>query len=265
MIRLKKKKRQGRKLNQAKVNLLHNTPLWVAVDGVRTCWASGEKSDTKFYVETDMDSVLYQSQEGTRECHDNFEMGELDLALIDRVGNKFKHASTLEHLYYNFHITGISRALLQELSRHRITSPSVKSSRYTLKELKAEEPFNSFDGADFKRASKYLIWTGNHNVDISTFFMLEDLRREILSGTSNDIAKYMMPENYQTELAWSINARSLQNFLHLRTNKAALWEIRELAYKVFDSLPSDHKYLFKDYLYKEKEAQEVKLKTEGSK
>ncbi len=58
-----------------------------------------------------------------------------------------------------------------------------------------------------------------------------------------------MPESYKCELAWSINARSLQNFLNLRTNKAALWEIRELAYEIFVQLPDDHKYLFEEHLY----------------
>ncbi len=235
------------------VELLHSTPLWVCSEAVRTCWASQDKSDTKFYVDSDMDSVLYQSKEGTREYHDNFEMGEVDLALIDKVGNKFKHASTLEHISYNFHISDISRALLQELARHRISSFSVKSSRYTLKELKGEEQFNDFNRTgDFERASKYLVWTGNHNVDITSFFALEDLRSILKDGTSNDIAKYAMPESYKTELAWSVNARSLQNFLMLRTNKAALWEIRNLAYAVFEAIPKDHQYLFEDYLYQEK-------------
>ena len=46
----------------------------------------------------------------------------------------------------------------------------------------------------------------------------------------------------------SINARSLQNFLYLRTSKSALWEIRELAYNIYKTLPKEHQYLFKDYV-----------------
>ena len=109
-----------------RVGLLHFTPLWVAALAIRTCWSSGEKGDTPV------------REEGLKEpiC------GPRDRALIDRVGNKFKHASTLEHLSYNFEIDGISRACLMELTRHRIASMSVKSTRYVLsKELKDEEPF----------------------------------------------------------------------------------------------------------------------------
>jgi len=37
--------------------------------------------------------------------------------------------------------------------------------------------------------------------------------------------------------------------LALRTSKQALWEIRELAYDMFESLPDEHKYLFKEFIY----------------
>jgi len=204
------------------VELVNYTPLWVCSDAIRTCWNSGAKSDTE------------------NNC-----IGEKDKELIDRVSNKFKHKSTLEHLYYNFKIEGISRAVLQELARHRMASLSVKSTRYTLKELKNEKPFNDFDNIfDYKRASKYLVWTDVRNVDITSFFMLEDVRSLIHEGISNDKAKYALPESYKTELRWSINARSLQNFLELRTNKAALWEIRDLAYAIYEKIPKDHVYLF---------------------
>lgn len=198
------------------VQLNHYTPLQICSNAIRTCWQSFDKSDNG---------------------------GEKDKELIDRVGNKNKHASTLEHLVYSFYISGISRALLQEFARHRIASLSVKSSRYTLKELK-EEP--SFDVNDKERAQKYLVFTGNELVDSMSIKALENLRVVLKDGVSNDIAKYCLPESYKTELSWTINARSLQNFLSLRSSKAALWEIRNLAHMVFEALPEEHKYIFKN-------------------
>ncbi len=192
------------------VTLLHHTPLTVCSNAIRTCWQSFDKSDNG---------------------------GEKDRELIDRVGNKFKHASTLEHLSYNFFISGISRACLQELARHRMTSLSVKSTRYTLKELKENGE------VDY---AKFLVFTGNVMVDDASKRALDNLQKILQSGTSNDIAKYCLPESYKTELTWSINARSLQNFLSLRTSKEALWEIRGLANAVYEALPEDHKYLFED-------------------
>lgn len=202
-----------------KVTLKHYTPLEVCSMAIRTCWQSFDKSDNG---------------------------GEKDLSLIDRVGNKNKHSSTLEHLYYNFYIQGISRACLQELARHRMASYSVKSSRYTLKEIKEEESFLPINDENLKRAEKYIVFTPNENVNIASIKALENLRELLITPIGNDLAKYAMPESYKTELHWSINARSLQNFLELRTNRAALWEIQKLAHSIYDAIPSEHKFIFEE-------------------
>lgn len=204
-----------------KVTLHHYTPLVICSDAIRTCWQSFDKSDNG---------------------------GEKDRDLIDRVGNKFKHASTLEHLVYNFYIEGVSRALLQELARHRMASLSVKSTRYTLKELKDEEPYGI---NDVERATKYLVMSGVEMVDQMSIRALENLRLVLVEGISNDRAKYCLPESYKTELTWSINARSLQNFISLRSDKAALWEIRDLANMLYNTLPEEHRYLFENSLKEE--------------
>ena len=99
-----------------KITLISYTPLYVADTAISKCWNT--------------------------ECKNNYE----DMVQrIDRVANKNKHSSTIEHLVYSFDIDGISRACLQELVRTRISSFSVRSSRYTLsKELKNEKPFILF-------------------------------------------------------------------------------------------------------------------------
>ena len=86
--------------------------------------------------------------------------------------------------------------------------------------------------------------SSNERVKDQSIKALENLRLAVKDGIANDIAKYIIPECYKTELVWSINARSLQNFLELRTAKVALKEIRELAYSVYKALPQEHLYLF---------------------
>lgn len=201
-----------------KITLLHYTPLNICSHAIRTCYQSFAKGDNG---------------------------GEIDMGLIDRISNKYKHSSTLEHLYFNFYIQGISRACLQELSRHRIASLSVKSTRYTLGELKKEDPFGI---DDTQRARKYCLLTENKQVNMAIISALENLRQILLENISNDIAKYALPEAYLTELTWSINARSLQNFLSLRSDKRALKEIRDLAYNLYNALPSAYKFLFEGFL-----------------
>lgn len=201
------------------VTLLHSTPLEIADQAIGQCWGKGCMPTYDKLVER-----------------------------MDRVANKHKHASTIEHITYNFHIDGISRACLQELARHRISSFSVKSSRYTLGELKNEPAFTDAN-VDKLRASTYVVFTGNDMVDYFILVALDNLRKLLVLGGSNDIIKYALPEAYKTSLSWSINARSLQNFLSLRSDKAALWEIRNLAYAVYDALPPEHQFLFTDYVH----------------
>lgn len=221
-----------------KVELLHNTPLHIAAHGARTCWDSGDKSDTK----TELMSCATCG-----DGKDIIECGPKDMELIDRVGNKFKHASILEHVSYNFHISGVSRALLQELARHRIASLSVKSTRYTLKELKDEPAFTDIN-IDKPRASKFVVFTGENMIDYFILVALDNLRKLLTLGGSNDKIKYALPEAYKTELTWTVNIRSLQNFISLRSDKSALWEIRDLANAIYEALPEEHKYLFQNHL-----------------
>lgn len=199
------------------VKLLFHTPLSICVSAGRTCWQSQERGGC-YPIPTD-------------------EIIEADKEFLDRILNKHKHGSVGEHLSYNFAIEGISRACLQELARHRHASLSVKSSRYTLKELKSEENIRAV-------ASKYIVMSGDKRVDECSILALENLQKLLLEGIANDLAKYAMPECYKTALAWSVNARALQNFISLRSSKSALWEIRNLAYALFEVLPKEHKFLF---------------------
>ena len=173
-------------------------------------------------------------------CYSNKPHNELEKiqARITKVANVSKHSSTIEHLNYSFDIDGISRAVLQELARHRIASYTVKSTRYTLKELR--------DGPS--DLTKYLVMTPDQDVNKNNEQQLMLLVARLQRGAANDIVKYMLPEAYKTSLVMTINARSLQNFLELRTSKHALKEIQELARAMFEVLPSDHKFLFRSLL-----------------
>lgn len=221
------------------VKLLNHTPLPIADIAICKCYGNEPHSDK-----------------------------EKVKARINRVANVSKHASTIEHLNYSFDIDGISRACLQELARHRIASYTVKSSRYTLQELKNEDTFiwkgriaSMFgDGTryDTKRASKFVVLFGdkedgnlslNQRLNSSIVKNLENLRL-VLQDDTNDRAKYCMPEAYKTSLVMTINARALQNFLELRSSKHALWEIQLLAKAIYDVIPNDHKFLY-DYIFKD--------------
>ena len=220
------------------IKVIHHSPLWLASHAIRMSHDNHDKSDTGYSKDPD-DFKIYT--------------GEKDKALIARVGNKLKHKSVLEQLVYWFDIDGISRACLQELARHRTARLTVKSSRYTLKELKDTCSLYNSSMATFDwrwdEIGKFCVLTGTIDIDHNIAKSLSSLKEAIEDGISNDIAKYCLPEAFKTRLQFQIDGRNLQNFLALRTSKDALWEIRELARRIYDSLPSEHQYLYEECMY----------------
>lgn len=192
------------------IKLLNFTPLEIAIKAIRKCYDS---------------------------CGDN--LGEKDMKLLESI-IKNDHTSTIEHINYTFEIDGISRACLQELARHRHTSLSVESTRYTLRNLIQEYKKDDFLYSD------YLVLTGDNQMDQWSIDSLNRVISLLEKGYKNDQAKYLLPESYKTNLILTINARSLRNFLKLRSSSKALWEIRELANNIFNAIPDSHKILFKD-------------------
>lgn len=220
------------------VECKHVTPLEILVQAIRQCYESGDKSDSGYN--------LLESEYGSQEV---FCLGDKDAKLINRIIES-NHTSTLEHITFNFNVKGISRLVLQELARHRIASYSVKSTRYTLKELKTVASFVDFGVPypyyDYDAAAKYINLLGIPAIDQNSILALEGLRELVASGLyTNDEVKYALPECYKLDLYMSFNARSLQNFFTLRMSQKAHFEIQELAHKTYNSMPDDYKFLFK--------------------
>lgn len=201
-----------------KVTLLFNTPLSICCEAIRTCWDSF-KEENIYKFPTD-------------------DIVESDKELMKKVIKKYKHESTFEHLVYHFNIEGVSRALLQEWARHRLQSLSVKSTRYTLKELK------DIDYILYEDLEKYCVLTGDTEVDMNTWMALQNVQRALKNSKKNDVVKFCLPESFRTNIRATINARSLQNLLSLRTSSAAMWEFQLLAKELYNQLPEKHKFLF---------------------
>lgn len=149
---------------------------------------------------------------------------------INRVANVSKHSSVLEFTEAIFEITASTKVLL-EMTRHRQANYACKSSRYTLD--KGEITFEP---------------TGDTQVDDLLADWKDTITLMLESGKKNDVVSLMLPQAYQYKWVAKFNYRSLQNFLSLRLNKHAHYQIREVAQAMYDSLPNAHKYLFKDLL-----------------
>ena len=128
------------------------------------------------------------------------------------------HTSVLEHAVFTFHVEGLSRAALAQLTRHRLASFDVQSQRYVkLDNWKAVIP-NSVAGSEFAAEADSLIRES-----------MALYQRMLDAGVPAEDARYITPQAITTELVMSMNARELLHFFSLRTCNRAQWEIRRLA------------------------------------
>lgn len=203
------------------VTLLHNTPLWVAAKSIRKCWDSGKHSDSW--------QITGLAGDAFDEC------GERDKALIERVANKNKHSSVLRHLNYTFDIADISTKTLLAFTRHKAgVEFSVQSTRYTTKKRREDLQFTR---------------TTNDDINEKLQDIMDIVDEAIEEGYSNDDIAMLLPQAYQYSCVVTMNAQAIQHFLSLRTKPDAHYDIRALAYSLYEAIPSDHKYLFKEFVY----------------
>mgnify|MGYP004605597957 FL=1 len=125
------------------------------------------------------------------------------------------HRSVLEHISFTFHVTGVSRALLAQLSRHRHISLSVRSQRYCSEDnFDYVNPFGEQHGGD--------VFDDMMSNIANDYKLLKNL------GAANEDARAVLPNACCTELYVTINARSLIEMSHLRLCTRAQAEIRSM-------------------------------------
>jgi thymidylate synthase (FAD) len=135
---------------------------------------------------------------------------------------------------YTFSIKGVSRALLQELARHRHVSMSVESTRWALKRI-MENPVSMEDLVLPEGVPDY--------AKGKLEFLLNTAKGLLDRGFSNDVVKYLMPECIPTNIVLTLNLRELRHIYRLRTDKRALKEFRDLMKDILESLPTYHREL----------------------
>jgi thymidylate synthase (FAD) len=133
---------------------------------------------------------------------------------------KHDFGSALEHVCFTFELKDISVALSRELLEHRIAAHTAKSTRYVSQ--KDEMPTY----VPKKIKGKIRKEVEEHNKKT------HELYKKIEKKVDRESARYILPMGLKCTYVWSINCRSLLNFLRLRLCKNAAPEIRELAIKI---------------------------------
>lgn len=136
------------------------------------------------------------------------------------------HLSVMEHSTFSFYIEGVSRALLAQLTRHRIASFSVQSQRY----VSMAKQFDYVTPPSIIALGSGAVEDYNRQMRLMhDWYCQWQERLGGASETANQDARFVLPNAATTKLLVTMNARELRHFFFLRTCNRAQWEIRALA------------------------------------
>ena len=169
--------------------------------------------------------------EGTEEANKKLVKKLIDLG----------HETPFEQQVFRFLIHGIPMYIGEQLLRHRIASPLKRSFRYTHPQKGIEQ--DRWDSVEFLNSlvhvpPEFLGLREYHIQESDKLFkeVMEHFKKSfdlynklVENGLRKEAARCVLPWGMRTTLYWTMNMRSIMNLMRLRLNKAAQWEMRELA------------------------------------
>ncbi|MCR3921103.1 MAG: FAD-dependent thymidylate synthase [Firmicutes bacterium] len=132
------------------------------------------------------------------------------------------HLSPIEHVSFTFAVEGVSRTLSHQMVRHRIGSYSQKSQRYV-----GEDAF------DYIVPPSVAANDEAQQIFVEQMEKIRTAYQTLRQLVHQEDARYVLPNACETKFIFTMNARSLHNFLKLRCCNRAQWEIRALAEAVY--------------------------------
>ena len=182
------------------------------------------------YARADLDALQQKVESGDQR------------GFVERVMQR-GHLSVTEHASFTFAVEGVSRALLAQLTRHRIASFSVQSQRYV----------SMADGFDYVIPPAIEALGEDERQEfirqMETMHTWYCHWQEKLGGakeSANEDARFVLPNAAATRLVMTMNARELMHFFSLRCCNRAQWEIREMAWKMLELARPTAPYIFVD-------------------
>jgi thymidylate synthase (FAD) len=163
------------------------------------------------------------------------EMDDADAGLI-RFLMRDRHGTPFEHNAFRFHIRS-PIFVAREWMRHRVGSFNEFSMRYA----KATDEFYVPEADDVRsqvgKPGAYTFDPVEPELAEQTREALRDVyehayatyERLVEAGVAREVARSVLPVGAYTEFYWTVNARSLMNFVSLRASETAQREIRRYA------------------------------------
>lgn len=182
-------------------------------------------------------------------CHVFQETGKLFLKGADdgiiNAMMRERHGTPFEKVVFEFHVRA-PIGVVWEWVRHRMSSFNVASTRYVEWEKDYYTPATEDWRRQVGKPMEYKFETiddgSEHAISVQYELAMEaafnsyDLLLHM--GLAKEVARNVLPMGAMTEFYWTVNLRSLFNFLSLRTAPNALREIR-IASTMVEELASD--------------------------
>lgn len=170
-----------------------------------------------------------------RNTEDEVEMTSADAGLINFLMRE-RHGTPFEHNAFRFHVK-CPVFVAREWFRHRIGSYNEFSARYSevpnemfvpeLAEVRKQEGKPGayrFEQTDMETAIRT-----NEIISEANATAYEAYAEMLSLGVAKEVARTVLPMGMFTQFYWTVNARSLMNFLSLRTDENAQLDIRKFA------------------------------------
>ena len=156
---------------------------------------------------------------------------EADRKLINYL-LKNDHMTPFEQSVFKFHVS-CPIFVMRQWIRHRMASYNEISGRYT--EVKDEFYIPTvWRGQDLKNKQGSVAANVPNEeltrlLDSQVRACYETYQKLLKLGAAREMARMILPLNGYTQFYWTINARSLMNFISLRADAHAQWEIQKYA------------------------------------
>lgn len=173
---------------------------------------------------------------GARLCYAQADIETLQERISKKDQGKFieslmqrGHLSVIEHASFTFAVEGVSRAVLAQITRHRIASFSVQSQRY----VSMEQGFDyivppAIEALGTQAAEEY----AEQMEKVHAWYCDWQEKLGGQGEKSNEDARFVLPNAAATRMLVTMNARELLHFFELRCCNRAQWEIRALAWEM---------------------------------
>lgn len=164
------------------------------------------------------------------------ELDDADRGLINFLMRE-RHGTPFEHNAFRFHVK-CPIFVAREWFRHRVGSFNEFSTRYSEMPPEFYVPVSENVRTQKGKPGAYVfepLWDDalrdnvQHAISSSVKHAIRMYNNLLAGGVAKELARTVLPVSMYTQFYWTVNARSLMNFLALRTHPTAQLEIRQYA------------------------------------